>query len=107
LSELTRPRPDARQIALLHDAPEYVIGDMISPFKAVMSAAATRTVEARLRPPSISASDCPPSLPRLKALIKRADMIAAYFEAVELAGFQPTRRHGSLLRQPPRGTPSR
>lgn len=88
----THPRSSAddRLIALLHDAPEYVIGDMISPFKAIVGGD-YKTVEQRLEeaihrrfslPPSISAD--------LKARIKRSDGISAYFEATLLAGFSET-----------------
>lgn len=75
------------QMTLLHDAPEYVIGDMISPFKAVVGGG-YKSVEKRLEaaihvrfglPPHPSAA--------LKSVIKKADQIAAYFEATELAGF--------------------
>jgi 5'-deoxynucleotidase YfbR-like HD superfamily hydrolase len=81
--------PDECQMTLLHDAPEYVIGDMISPFKAVVGGG-YKSVEKRLEaaihirfglPPHPSAT--------LKAAIKKADQIAAYFEATELAGFTP------------------
>src|SRR5260370_23263522 len=73
--------------SLLHDAPEYVIGDMISPFKAVIGGH-YKAVEARLleaihirfglaaRPPAEAV-----------ALIKAADRAAAYFQATALAGF--------------------
>ena len=76
-----------RRIVLLHDAPEYVIGDMISPFKAVMGGD-YKTVEKRLadaihRRFGLEKYDTD----RLKKLAKKADLISAYFEAVELAGF--------------------
>ena len=76
-----------RLVVLLHDAPEYVIGDMISPFKAVMGGD-YRTVEKRLadaihRRFGLEKHDTD----RLKKLAKKADLISAYFEAVELAGF--------------------
>jgi 5'-deoxynucleotidase YfbR-like HD superfamily hydrolase len=79
--------PADLQMALLHDAPEYVIGDMISPFKAVVGGG-YKLVEKRLEaaihlrfglPPHPSAT--------LKSEIKKADKISAYFEATELAGF--------------------
>lgn len=79
--------PDEQLVALLHDGPEYVIGDMISPFKAIIGDS-YKSVEARLEaaihlryglPPHASAT--------LKKRIKRADQISAYFEATELAGF--------------------
>ncbi|MHA6643238.1 HD domain-containing protein [Mesorhizobium sp. A623] len=79
--------PDARLAALLHDAPEYVIGDMISPFKAVMGGS-YRDCEGRLQRAIHLRFSLPAELPDgLKKAIKRADQIAAYFEATQLAGF--------------------
>lgn len=76
--------------ALLHDAPEYVIGDMISPFKAVMGGG-YKDCEARLQRAIHLRFSLPPALgEKLKKEIKRADQIAAYFEATELAGFSAT-----------------
>jgi len=86
-----RHNPDATpahlQMTLLHDAPEYVIGDMISPFKAVVGGG-YKTVEKRLEA-AIHLRFGLPAHPTaaLKAAIKRADTVAAYFEATELAGF--------------------
>ncbi|MAA97956.1 MAG: hydrolase [Stappia sp.] len=72
---------------LLHDAPEYVIGDMISPFKAVMGGS-YKEIEERLQTAIHLSFGLKAALPGpLKKLTKRADTIAAYFEAVELAGF--------------------
>ena len=74
-------------IALLHDAPEYVIGDMISPFKAVVGGG-YKTVEKRLEAAVHLRFGLPPATPAaLKAKIKKADQVAAFFEATELAGF--------------------
>ncbi len=79
-----------RLAALLHDAPEYVIGDMISPFKAVVGGG-YKAVEARLQHAIHVRFGLPAELPEgLKKQIKRADQIAAYFEATELAGFTIT-----------------
>ncbi|OAP40617.1 hydrolase [Sinorhizobium glycinis] len=76
-------------MALLHDAPEYVIGDMISPFKAVVGGG-YKTVEKRLESAVHLRFGLPPHTPReLKERIKKADRVAAYFEATELAGFAP------------------
>ncbi len=73
--------------ALLHDAPEYVIGDMISPFKSVMGGG-YKDCEARLQRAIHLRFSLPPVLAeKLKREIKRADQIAAYFEATVLAGF--------------------
>ena len=81
---------DELQMALLHDAPEYVIGDMISPFKAVVGGD-YKQVEKRLEGAIHQAFGLPVSTPRdIKARIKKADQIAAYFEATELAGFTPS-----------------
>ncbi|MBB3446524.1 HD family hydrolase [Sinorhizobium sp. B11] len=76
-------------MALLHDAPEYVIGDMISPFKAVVGGG-YKTVEKRLEAAVHLRFGLPPHASReLKDKIKKADTIAAYFEATVLAGFTP------------------
>lgn len=75
--------------ALLHDAPEYVIGDMISPFKSVVGGG-YKTVEKRLEAAIHLRFGLPSHPPRqLKDTIKKADTIAAYFEATLLAGFTP------------------
>jgi len=79
--------PHWRLAVLLHDAPEYVIGDMISPFKAVIGEA-YKAVEARLQGAIHLRFGLPAEIPQtVKKLAKRADIICAYFEAVELAGF--------------------
>ena len=77
----------ARLAILLHDAPEYVIGDMISPFKAVIGGA-YKGVEARL----LAAIHVRFGLPvkrteEIERLIKAADRGAAFLEATRLAGF--------------------
>ncbi len=86
---LHRQADDRAQLyALLHDAPEYVMGDLISPFKTVMGGN-YKQVEQRLQ----SAVYLRFSLGALPAAalsrqIKKADREAAYFEAVHLAGFE-------------------
>ena len=83
------PRLDrSRRLAvLLHDAPEYVIGDMISPFKAVIGDA-YKAVERRLLAAIHRRFGLPiKSAPELEELIKIADRQAAYLEATRLAGF--------------------
>ncbi|MCW5695851.1 MAG: HD family hydrolase [Bauldia sp.] len=81
------PGPEARLAALLHDAPEYVIGDMISPFKAVIGGD-YKGVERRLLVAIHRRFGLPDELPAdLAAAIKAADRIAAYHEATQLAGF--------------------
>jgi 5'-deoxynucleotidase YfbR-like HD superfamily hydrolase len=76
-----------RLFALLHDAPEYVIGDMISPFKVVIGDT-YKTVETRILGAILLRFSLPaePSA-ALKRLCKRADRAAAFFEATKLAGF--------------------
>jgi uncharacterized protein len=79
--------PGSRLAILLHDAPEYVLGDVISPFKVVIGEA-YKTVEGRLLAAIHLRFGLPaePATP-LKRLIKRADRIAAFLEATRLAGF--------------------
>src|SRR5690349_6651654 len=89
LARAKTPRLDAvgRRAVLLHDAPEYVIGDMISPFKAVIGDS-YKAVEKRLLAAVHLRFGLPAKLPdRLTALIKAADRSAAYLEATRLAGF--------------------
>ena len=76
--------------ALLHDAPEYVIGDMISPFKAALGAA-YKDVEAGLQRAIHLRFGLPPDMPHtVERAIKRADRVCAYFEATQIAGFGVT-----------------
>ncbi len=91
------PRLDAaaRLAVLLHDAPEYVVGDMISPFKAVIGDS-YKAVEKRLLAAIHLRFGLPVKLPEsLQALIKTADRGAAYLEATRLAGFDRPRRASS------------
>ena len=84
------PRLDrsGRLAVLLHDAPEYVIGDMISPFKAVIGDS-YKAVERRLLAAIHLRFGLPAKLPdALQNLIKTADRAAAYLEATRLAGFE-------------------
>lgn len=79
--------PEWRLAGLLHDAPEYVIGDMISPFKAVVGGG-YKAVEARLQGAIHLRFSLPAERPKaLTTFIKRADAIAAFWEATRLAGF--------------------
>jgi 5'-deoxynucleotidase YfbR-like HD superfamily hydrolase len=83
------PRVDhsIRLAAMLHDAPEYVIGDMISPFKVVIGGS-YKAVEKRLLAAIHLRFGLPATLPaEVTQLIKAADMGAAYLEATHLAGF--------------------
>jgi len=77
----------ARLAALLHDAPEYVIGDMISPFKAAIGGE-YKQVEARLLAAVFIRFGLPARMPPdLASAIKAADRESAYLEATTLAGF--------------------
>jgi 5'-deoxynucleotidase YfbR-like HD superfamily hydrolase len=79
--------PRWRLAALLHDASEYVIGDMISPFKAALGVD-YRTFEDRLETAIHIRFGLPAKTPApIKKLIKQADRACAYFEATQLAGF--------------------
>ena len=79
--------PRWRLAALLHDASEYVIGDMISPFKAALGVD-YRTFEERLEHAIHMRFGLPPKTPpAVKKLIKSADRACAFFEATQLAGF--------------------
>ena len=84
-----------RLFILLHDAPEYVIGDMISPFKAVIGDA-YKDVENRILAAILLRFSLPatPS-PQLMLLCKKSDRAAAFFEATALAGF--TRREAERI----------
>lgn len=84
---LGKATPLESQMALLHDAPEYVIGDMISPFKAVVGGG-YKVVEKRLEAAIHLRFGLPAHPDRaLKDRIKKADTVSAFFEATELAGF--------------------
>jgi Predicted hydrolases of HD superfamily len=79
--------PKWRLAALLHDASEYVIGDMISPFKAALGVN-YKAFEARLETAIHLRFGLPPKTPaNIKTLIKKADRACAFFEATQLAGF--------------------
>ena len=79
--------PAQRLTMLLHDAPEYVIGDMISPFKTVIGDA-YKDVEARLLVAIHLRFSLPAKPSALTArLTKSADRAAAFIEATHLAGF--------------------
>ena len=76
-----------RLAALLHDAPEYVVGDLISPFKTAIGLD-YKAFELRLLDAIHARFDLPVDLPSsVQSEIKAADRIAAYFEATRLAGF--------------------
>lgn len=74
--------------ALVHDAPEYVVGDLITPFKSAIGLD-YRELEDRLLQAVHVRFGLPGELPKhVTSLIKRADKMAAYLEATQLAGFQ-------------------
>ncbi|HVV26686.1 MAG TPA: HD family hydrolase [Rhizomicrobium sp.] len=93
---------EARLTALLHDAPEYVVGDLISPFKAAVGMN-YKALEEKLQA-AIHLRFGLPSIvpPALKALLKRADHISAYYEATQLAGFSEAEAK-PLFGSPPKG----
>jgi 5'-deoxynucleotidase YfbR-like HD superfamily hydrolase len=96
------PRVDdrIRLAALLHDAPEYVIGDMISPFKAVLGGD-YKVVEKRLLAAIHIRFGLPPQLARdVEKQIKNADRGAAFLEATELAGFSESEARRLFGRDP-------
>jgi uncharacterized protein len=79
---------EARLMALLHDAPEYVVGDLISPFKAAVGIN-YKALEERLQTAIHLRFGLPAQIPAaLKTLFKKADHLSAYFEATQLAGFE-------------------
>jgi 5'-deoxynucleotidase YfbR-like HD superfamily hydrolase len=83
------PRIDRkwRLAALLHDAPEYVIGDMISPVKAAVGTVYAE-LDARLSAAINMRFGLPAQIPTvIKTQIKRADHLSAWLEAVQIAGF--------------------
>ena len=89
-----------RLAALLHDAPEYVVGDMISPFKAALGLD-YKAFEARLERAVHVRFGLPAELPAAVARrIKRADRASAFLEATQLAGFTAT--EATRLFRPPR-----
>ncbi len=72
---------------MLHDAPEYVIGDLISPFKRAVGIN-YKAMEHRLQEAiHVRFGITPKVSDTLHRLIKKADAGAAYFEATQLAGF--------------------
>ena len=90
--------------ALLHDAPEYVIGDMITPFKHVLGGV-YHEIEAGLEHAVNIRFGLPPIIPdSVKRTIKRADRMAAWLEATQLAGFSQQEAVKIFIR--PAGTPA-
>ncbi len=82
--------PRWKLAALLHDAPEYVIGDMISPVKSAIGAAYGE-LDLRLTAAIHLRFGLPAQLPApIKKAIKSADKVSAWLEAVQIAGFEVT-----------------
>lgn len=79
-----------RLAALLHDAPEYVIGDMISPVKAAVGPG-YEDLDERLATAIHVKFGLPAKIPvEIKRKIKQADKVSAWMEATQLAGFSET-----------------
>lgn len=93
---------EARLMALLHDAPEYVVGDLISPFKAAIGIS-YKDLENKLQAAIHLRFGLPALVPKpLAVLFKKADHLSAFFEASQLAGFEePVAR--KLFGAPPAG----
>jgi 5'-deoxynucleotidase YfbR-like HD superfamily hydrolase len=91
---------EERLLALLHDAPEYVIGDLISPFKAMIGGA-YKDVESRLsRAIHLRFSLAAEPSAALRRLFKAADRRAAHHEAVALVGFTAAEAESLFGRHP-------
>jgi 5'-deoxynucleotidase YfbR-like HD superfamily hydrolase len=89
-----------RLAAMLHDAPEYVIGDMISPFKAALGDG-YKAIEKRLLAAIHIRFSLPPVLAsEIEKQIKAADRGAAYLEATLLAGFSESEAKRLFGRDP-------
>jgi 5'-deoxynucleotidase YfbR-like HD superfamily hydrolase len=106
LVRLNAPKTDQKWClaALLHDAPEYVIGDMITPFKYALGGI-YRNIEKRLDMAVSLRFGLPTELPvAVKRTITRADRMAAWIEATQIAGFSQDEAAKVLVK--PSGTPS-
>jgi len=87
-----------RLACLLHDAPEYVIGDMITPFKSILSPE-YKEIEKRLEMAVHIRFGLPGTLPeKVHKAIKRADKLAAFIEAVQIAGFTEQEARAAIAR---------
>lgn len=93
-----------RLAALLHDGPEFVIGDMISPFKSALGDQ-YKAIERRLQRAIHLRFGLPADLPvAIEQAIKRADKASAFFEATQIAGFEND--EANLLFGAPKGVPA-
>lgn len=87
--------------ALLHDAPEYVIGDMISPVKAAVGPG-YKELDDRLTAAIHLRFGLPAEIPKwVKTKIKKADKLSAWLEAIQLAGFSETEANKFFGKQDP------
>jgi len=78
----------ARLMALLHDASEYVVGDLISPFKTAIGVN-YKDLELKLQAAIHVRFGLPGQVPKsLASLLKKADHLSAFYEATQLAGFE-------------------
>jgi 5'-deoxynucleotidase YfbR-like HD superfamily hydrolase len=94
---------EARLMALLHDAPEYVVGDLISPFKAAIGVN-YKDLELKLQAAIHLRFGLPALVPKpLTILFKKADHLSAFYEATQLAGFEEKEAR-RLFGAPPAGT---
>ncbi|WP_419901858.1 YfbR-like 5'-deoxynucleotidase [Kiloniella sp.] len=97
-------KTEVRLAALLHDAPEYVIGDLITPFKYAIGTG-YKDLENRLMEAIHVRFGLPANLSdTVNKLIKRADRMAAYLEATQLAGFSD--KEASKIFGKPRAMPN-
>jgi uncharacterized protein len=93
---------DARLMALLHDAPEYVVGDLISPFKTAIGVN-YKDLELKLQAAIHLRFGLPALVPKpLAILFKKADHLSAFYEATQLAGFEEKEAR-RLFGAPPAG----
>lgn len=93
-----------RLACLLHDAPEYVISDMITPLKSALGPR-YQNIEENLQQVIHIRFGLPPLLPDIiNKSIKKADKMAAWIEATQIAGFKP--REANKIFQKPKGTPN-
>ena len=93
---------EARLMALLHDAPEYVVGDLISPFKAAIGVD-YKALEHKLQAAIHLRFGLPALVPvTLATLFKKADRLSAFHEATQLAGFEEDEAR-RLFSPPPKG----
>ena len=95
------PGPRDRLAALLHDGPEYVIGDLISPFKAAVGGDYRRIETRLMRAIHIRFGLTADLAPELAKRIKSADRGSAFLEATVLAGFSESEARKLFGEAPP------